>query len=157
MIFVGITQLGQFLQWSLMLSAKSYGYFYYSFLSSEFFCRNLKINSLQDIKWKWENFSASKGDSGWYLQKSYSKVSNLISRNSESPIVPITAYENKDFENFIETNVWTKLLIEMTRYEKIRTQSLAQLESIHLLRFATVLSQCLMRIIQSGSLSNKKL
>lgn len=103
----------------------------------------------KDIKWKWENFSASKGDSGWYLQKSYSKVSNLISRNSQGSIVPISAYENKDFENFIETNVWTKLMIEMTKYEKIRTQSLDQLESIHLLRFATGLSQCLMRIIQS--------
>ena len=91
------------------------------------------------------------------MQKSYSKVSNLISRNSEGPIVPLKAYENKDFENFIETKVWTKLLIEMTRYEKIRTQSLDQLESIHLLRFATGLSQCLMRIIQSGSLTYKYL
>ena len=90
------------------------------------------------------------------MQKSYSKVSNLISRNSEGPIVPLKAYENKDFENFIETKVWTKLLIEMIKYEKIRSQSLDQLESIHLLRFATGLSQCLMRIIQSGSLTNKK-
>ena len=64
--------------------------------------RILSTKRLEDAKWNWQDFeNMKKGQNGWYLQTTYSKVSNLIKKN-QSDTIDINQLSDQDFRQGVK-------------------------------------------------------
>ena len=64
--------------------------------------RILSTKRLKDVKWNWKDFeNMKKGQNGWYLQTTYSKVSNLIKKN-QSDTIDINQLSDQDFRQGVK-------------------------------------------------------
>lgn len=112
----------------------------------------LNAKRSKDVKWRWEDFSkTSKGDSGWYLQTTYSKTANMIRKNTLNDQIPaLTDIPDINFNNFVHDKNWTYLLDHLVKYKSVRDAAINQMESLHLLRYGTSLAQATLKVIKTG-------
>ena len=79
----------------------------------------------------------------------------MIRKNTgENTVVLLEDISDDIFDQFVTNKNWTVVLDQLIRYESVRNSAIEQLESIHLLRFGTMLSQSVLRLIQSGKFNN---
>jgi len=77
----------------------------------------------------------------------------MIRKNSNLNPVPLENIPDQYFNDFISDKNWKIILDEISKYSSVRKSAIDQLESIHLLRFGTKLSQSVLRLIKSGKSS----